>query len=122
MAYLKEFNTVPEPAGQEILIENARIIDGSGGIPVERGYVVVKHGWTYQREMELLRMAGLTPLEVIKSGTVLNAAYFGNSPRLGSISVGKAADLILVDGNPSENLAAMYDISAVMLNGAWVKK
>jgi len=81
-----------------------------------------KHGWTYQREMELLRTAGLTPLEVIKSGTVLNAAYFGNSPRLGSISVGKAADLILVDGNPSEDIAAMYNISAVMLNGDWVKK
>ncbi len=81
-----------------------------------------KHGWTYQREMELLNMAGLTPLEVIKSGTVQNAAYFGNSSRLGSISVGKAADLVLVDGNPAENIAAMYNISAVMLNGAWVKK
>lgn len=81
-----------------------------------------KHGWTYQREMELLNMAGLTPLEVIKSGTALNAAYFGNSLRLGSIAVGKAADLILVDGNPSENIAAMYHIRAVMMNGAWVRK
>ncbi len=81
-----------------------------------------KHGWTYQREMELLNMAGLTPLEVIKSGTVLNAAYFGNSPRLGSIAAGKAADLVLVDGNPSENIEAMYNIIAVMINGAWFKK
>lgn len=81
-----------------------------------------KHGWTYQREMELLNMAGLTPLEVIKSGTALNAAYFGNSLRLGSIAVGKAADLILVDGNPSENITAMYNIRAVMINGAWVRK
>src|SRR5690606_26534636 len=81
-----------------------------------------RHGWTYQREMELLNMAGLTPLEVIKSGTALNADYFGNSPRLGSIGAGKAADLVLVDGNPAENIAATYNISAVMLNGAWVKK
>lgn len=81
-----------------------------------------KPGWTYQREMELLAIAGLTPLEIIKASTVLNADYFGNSTRLGSINPGKAADLLLVNGNPSENIADMYNINAVMLNGAWVKQ
>ncbi len=81
-----------------------------------------KHGWTYQREMELLNIAGMTPLEVIKSSTVLNAAYFGNSSRLGSIEVGKAADLILVNGNPATDIKAMYNIDAVMLNGIWINK
>ncbi len=81
-----------------------------------------KPGWTYQREMELLAMAGMTPLEIIKASTVLNADYFGNSTRLGSIKPGKAADLLLVDGNPAADIKDMYQINAVMLNGNWVKK
>lgn len=80
-----------------------------------------KTGEAYLREMELLQMAGMTPLEIIKAGTVLNAGYFMNSSRLGSIEAGKAADLILVNGDPSINLSAMHQIEAVMLNGTWVK-
>lgn len=79
-----------------------------------------KHGWTYQREMELLQMIGMTPLEIIKSGTVNNAIYFGNSSRLGSIEEGKQADLVLVDGDPSSDITAMYKIDRVMINGNWV--
>lgn len=80
-----------------------------------------KSGEAYFREMELLSMAGMTPLEIIKAATVSNAEYFGNSNRLGSIEVGKAADLILVDGNPSVDLQAIRNIEAVMVNGVWVK-
>lgn len=80
------------------------------------------YGEAYFREMELLQMAGMTPLEILKSGTFTNAAYFGNSTRLGSVEVGKAADLIIVNGDPSTDLSVMRKINAIMLNGNWVKK
>lgn len=80
----------------------------------------VKSGFAYQREMELLVAAGLSPLEVISSSTIINAEYFRTQDRLGSIEEGKLADLILVDGNPLEDIKVMYSINKVMLNGEWV--
>lgn len=79
-----------------------------------------KMGWAYQREMELLVAAGLTPLEVISSSTIHNAHYFRSADRIGSVEPGKLADLILVNGDPSVDIAQMYEIQKVMLNGQWV--
>ena len=79
-----------------------------------------QHGWTYQREMELLVESGLTPLEVITASTWNNAMYFGCHDRLGSVEPGKLADMILVDGQPHEDIRAMYKIRRVMLGGNWV--
>lgn len=80
----------------------------------------VKSGMAYQREMELLVAAGLSPLEVISSSTFINAQYFRTQDRLGSIEEGKLADMLLVEGNPSEEIKSMYAIKKVMLNGNWV--
>lgn len=79
-----------------------------------------EYGWAYQREMELLVEAGLSPLEAITAATWNNARFFGCAERLGSIEPGKLADLVLVAGAPHENIKAMYDIRHVMLNGTWV--
>ena len=77
-------------------------------------------GWAYQRELELLVEAGLTPLEAITAGTLVNARFFRAEDRLGTIEAGKAADLVLVEGNPARDIRAMYDVRHVMLNGLWV--
>lgn len=79
-------------------------------------------GLAYQREMELLVAAGMTPLEVVSSSTLHNARYFRTQDRLGSIEPGKLADLILVAGDPSVDIKAMYAIKKVMLNGEWVDR
>lgn len=79
------------------------------------------YGLAYQREMELLVEAGMTPMDVIQSSTLLNAQYFGSESRIGTIEKGKLADLILIDGNPLEDISDMYNISDVMLNGDWVE-
>lgn len=80
----------------------------------------VESGMAYQREMELFIEAGMTPMEVIHSSTLLNANYFQSQGRIGSIEKGKLADIILVDGNPLENISAMKNIHKVMLNGSWI--
>jgi imidazolonepropionase-like amidohydrolase len=76
-------------------------------------------GRAYQRELELLVEAGLSPLEAITAGTLYNAQFFGANNRLGSIEPGKLADLILVEGNPSRDIGAMKNVRRVMLNGVW---
>lgn len=79
-------------------------------------------GWAYQREMELLVEAGLTPLEVITGSTIYNAFYFHSNERIGSIEPGKLANLIMVQGDPSVDITKMYEIQKVMLNGQWVDR
>lgn len=85
---------------------------------------VVPHaerGLAYQREMELLRECGLEPMEIIQAATLHNARFFRAEDRLGSVEAGKLADLILVAGNPLQDLGAMRDVRRVMLNGVWVE-
>lgn len=78
-------------------------------------------GFAYHREMELLREAGLTNMEVIEAATLENARFFRVEERLGSIEKGKIADLILVEGDPLQDIQAMRNVRRVMLNGRWVR-
>lgn len=80
-----------------------------------------KRGWAYQRELELLVASGLTPMEAIVAGTSENARYFHIEDRLGSVEVGKVADLILIQGDPLKDISNMRRIRRVMLNGIWQK-
>jgi len=80
-----------------------------------------KRGTAYQHEMVLLLKCGMTPMEVLTAATIRNAEFFGAEDRLGSIEVGKVADLVLVEGDPSEDLGAMNRVKHVMLNGRWVR-
>jgi imidazolonepropionase-like amidohydrolase len=76
-------------------------------------------GRAYQRELELLVQAGLSPLEAITAGTLHNAQFFGIEGRLGSIEPGKLADLVLIEGDPARDIGAMNNVRRVMLNGLW---
>jgi imidazolonepropionase-like amidohydrolase len=80
-----------------------------------------KRGWAYQRELELLVASGLTPKEAIMAGTSENARYFHIDDRLGSVEVGKLADLVLIQGDPLQDISNMRRIQRVMLNGIWQK-
>ena len=77
-------------------------------------------GWAYQREMELMVAAGMSPLEVITASTLHTAEYLGTSSRVGSIEAGKLADLVIVNGNPAVDIRDVYNIEKVMLNGIWM--
>lgn len=77
-------------------------------------------GWAYQREMELFAESGLTNSQIIVACTMENARFFRIADRLGSIEKGKIADLVLVKGNPLDNISNARNIVKVMLNGVWV--
>jgi imidazolonepropionase-like amidohydrolase len=79
-----------------------------------------ERGWAYQRELELLVEAGLTPMQAIVAGTSENARFFRVEERLGSVEPGKLADLVLVEGDPLKDISVMRNVRRVMLGGVWV--
>lgn len=81
-----------------------------------------ENGWAFQHEMELFAECGISNADIIVAATMENARYFRIADRLGSIEKGKIADLVLVKGNPLEDIKATRNIVRVMLNGKWVKQ
>jgi len=79
-----------------------------------------ERGWAYHRELELLVEAGLSPMQALMAGTAENARFFRVANRLGRIEAGLLADLVLVNGDPLENISNMRRVARVMLNGTWV--
>jgi len=82
----------------------------------DNGFIYQTYGFGYIRELELLREAGFHPLEVIRSATLFGAQALGMEKDLGSIEVGKLADIIVIDVNPLENLQLLYGTGAIQLN------
>ena len=72
-------------------------------------------------EMEMMVDYGMPAMAVLKSATSVNADVFGLSDRLGRIRPGLLADLLVVDGNPVEDISRIRAVSAVMKDGKWVK-
>lgn len=79
----------------------------------DNGFIWQTYGFGYIRELEMLREAGFTPLEVIRSATLYGAQALGKEKDLGSIEVGKLADLVIIDQNPLANLQVLYGTGAI---------
>jgi imidazolonepropionase-like amidohydrolase len=69
------------------------------------------------REMQLLMDAGLTPMAVIQAGTQNAARVCGHGQELGTLEPGKLADVIIVEGNPLEDMEAMSRVLVVIKGG-----
>ena len=81
---------------------------------------VSNHGDNAQ-EFKLMVDNGMTPMQAITTATVNAADLLGESDNLGSLSVGKYADIIAVKGNPLENIQLLENVSFVMKGGVVVK-
>ena len=79
-------------------------------------------GFSIHHEMQDMAEAGLSPYEILQSGTTNVAKFFKMSGRLGSISIGKMADLVLLEENPLENIKNAQSIVGVMYRGNWLPK
>jgi imidazolonepropionase-like amidohydrolase len=71
-------------------------------------------------EIIFLVEAGLTPMEALRSATALPAEFLGLSERLGTIEIGKAADLLLLQRDPTEDIENIRSIDAVIVDGKLV--
>jgi len=84
----------------------------------DAGYIWKLYGFGYIREMELLQEAGFHPLEVIRSATYLAAQVLKMDDRIGSVRVGKLADLVIVEQNPIANFKVLYGTGHFRLGDA----
>ena len=74
-------------------------------------------GFGDQRQVELLVEAGFTPVEAIRIATLNGAQFMGEDSKLGSVEVGKAADLVVVMGNPAEKISDIEQVDTVFKDG-----
>ncbi len=74
-------------------------------------------GFGDQREVELLVEAGFTPLEAIHIATANCAQFLGESDSIGTIAPGKIADLVVLEGNPAQQIDAIENVKLVFKNG-----
>ncbi|MBW0177242.1 amidohydrolase family protein [Sediminibacterium sp.] len=81
----------------------------------DNGFIYQTYGFGYIRELELLREAGFHPLEVIRSATLYGAQALGMEKEIGSIEVGKLADIVIINANPLKNLQVLYGTGAIEL-------
>jgi imidazolonepropionase-like amidohydrolase len=80
------------------------------------------YGWTIHREMESLVAAGLTPYQALAAATRNPAEFLRASKEWGTIEKGKRADLLLLEGNPLEDIRNTARIEAVSLGGRWLDR
>jgi adenine deaminase len=82
----------------------------------DAGYIYKLYGFGYIQEMELFREAGFHPLEIFRSASLEAAKVLNADDKLGTIEVGKLADMVLVDANPLANLKVLYGTGAIKVN------
>lgn len=80
-------------------------------------------GFGDQRELELLVEAGFTPLEAIQIASLNGAQFLGEADRIGSLAVGKQADIVIVKGDPSAKIEDIENVELVFKDGVgWDSK
>jgi imidazolonepropionase-like amidohydrolase len=95
-----------------------------GGVPIVLGsdapQVWNVPGFSTHRELAAYVAAGLTPYQALRTGTVAVAALLGEPGTAGTVAAGRRADLLLLDGNPLEDVAHAARPAGVMVAGRWV--
>jgi enamidase len=105
----------PKARAMELAFVRAGGLLLAGTDPTGGGGVIP--GYSNQRELELLVEGGFTPLEAIKIGTLNGATFLGRADRVGTIAVGKQADLVVIGGDPSANIADVRKVELVFKQG-----
>ena len=76
-------------------------------------------GFSLHREMRAMADAGMSPYEILVSGTRAVGEYFRRSDTFGTVAVGRRADLILLNSNPLDDVGNVADRAGVMVRGLW---
>lgn len=109
-------NTVTANAQRNV----AKLVKAGGIVAMGTDYPFQVHGGLPIEELKLMRDAGLTNQQVLLAST-RDAAIACARPDLGTIEVGKVADMIVVDGDPLGNIAALTRVTSVIHDGVVVR-
>jgi hypothetical protein len=90
------------------------------GVPIVAGTDNVVPVFSLYREMEAYHdLGGLTPLDALRTATIIPARAMGMASETGTLEVGKEADIAILDRNPLDDFANIRSVSAVMTNGRY---
>jgi imidazolonepropionase-like amidohydrolase len=87
------------------------------GVPIIAGTDEGVPGFSVYREIELYAMAGIPPLDAIRSATSVSAKAMGVDKDVGTIEPGKRADLLVLDANPLDKISNIRTVKFVMKDG-----
>ena len=95
----------------------------SAGVPMMTGSDLggewVIPGVGLHQEFDMLAAAGLTPLEVLQMTTLNGAQFLGRTSTMGTVAVGKNADLVILSADPTQSVANLHAISGVVRGGVY---
>jgi imidazolonepropionase-like amidohydrolase len=110
----------PNAAAQEKSFEKFVEIVGAlhkAGIPIVAGTDQTVPGYSLHREIELYVQAGFTPMEAIQAATIVPARVMGIDKEVGTIEAGKRGDLIVINGDPLQDIHNTRNVEFVVTNG-----
>ena len=110
----------PTVAPSQIGLDNLRRLAEAGVKVVmgtDAGNIGTLHGPSIHREMQLMRQAGLTPLEILRSATTTSAEVLRLEGRIGAVAAGQIADLVILDADPLADIANLAKVHRTIKNG-----
>jgi imidazolonepropionase-like amidohydrolase len=104
-------------------LQMVRIFDEEG-VPLMAGSDAGGSGWeipgfALHQEFDQLAAAGLSPLRILQMTTVNAAEFLGRTDTMGTVETGKAADIVLLQANPVDDVANLHDIAGVVRAGRY---
>lgn len=105
--------------GDKIFEKNVALVGAlhRAGVPIVAGTDQAVPGHSLHREIELYVQAGFTPMEAIQAATIVPARVMGIDQDTGTLEAGKRADLIVIEGNPLEDIHNTRNVEYVITNG-----
>ncbi len=106
----------------DVALKNLKTLEDAGvtiAAGTDAGNIGTIHGPALFREFQLMKEAGLTPMQILQSVTANAAKAFGgdSGARLGAVAPGKFADLVILNSDPLQDIAHASDIHTVIKNG-----
>ena len=116
---LRDFYALELQVTRQLKQRGVKMLAGSDSAPIA---IWTIPGFSLHQEFRELSAAGLTPLEILQMTTRNGAEFLGRTSTMGSVDAGKNADLVLLDGDPTKDVANLSRISAVVLRGKHFSK
>jgi imidazolonepropionase-like amidohydrolase len=124
-----EFNVDDLPTRRKFVAKELEVVRAlhAAGVPFLAGTdtaagVYIFPGFSLHDELSLFVKAGFTPLEALRTATLLPATYLSRTDRHGLVREGKLADLVLLDANPLDDIVNTRRIHAVVSNGRYFSR